>query len=411
MNRYLVGGAVRDQLLGLPVRERDWLVTGSSAEQLIDLGYRPVGRDFTVFLHPRTGEEHALPRAGSEAGGDELGQVEADLRHRDLTINAIARAGDGTLIDPLGGVADLQARRLRHTPAFADDPIRVLRLARLAARYRALGFRVAAETRALVQRMVTQGRLRDLTPERVWQELVKALSGAAPRVFFETLRECHALACVLPELERLFGVPQPPRWHPEIDCGEHSLLSLDRACESSQLPEVRFAALLHDIGKGTTPAHLWPRHIGHEGRGARQMERLCRRLRAPKRYQALGVRAARHHTDCHRLRSLRPITLLRLLQALDALRRPRNLEPFLQVCEADFHGRTGWEQRPYPQSDWLRQAQQAVLAVDAGAIAARLSDPRQIARQVQLARQRALRTLRAGWPEAPTLNNRPGRPP
>jgi len=411
MNRYLVGGAVRDQLLGVPVRERDWLVTGSSAAELIALGYRPVGREFTVFLHPDSGEEHALPRGTPGDATDERALVEADLRRRDLTINAIARDGNGSLIDPLDGVSDLQAGRLRHTPAFTEDPIRVLRLARLAARYRRLGFQVAPETCTLVRQMVEQGRLQTLTPERVWQEMEKALAGASPRTFFETLRQCAALAPLLPELDRLFGIPQPARWHPEIDCGEHSLLTLERAAELSPLPEVRFAALLHDIGKGTTPAQQWPRHIGHETRGARLMQGLCQRLKTPNRYRDLGLKAARYHTDCHRTRQLRPRTLLRLLQALDALRRPPKLQSFLLVCEADYRGRTGWEQRSYPQAAWLQQARQAALSVDVAAIAVRASTPQQIARHIQLARERAILAVKSTWPDEPVLNNLPWKSP
>lgn len=410
MKRYLVGGAVRDQLLGRPVLERDWLVTGISAGDLIAQGYRPVGRDFTVFLHPETGEEHALPRAGDSDGMDERRLVEEDLRHRDLTINALARAEDGTLIDPLGGLADLRARRLRHTPAFASDPIRVLRLARLTARYHDLGFRVAAETRRLVQGMVAGGRLQGLVPERVWQELERAIAGDHPRIFFETLGECRALAPILPELERLFGIPQPAQWHPEIDTGEHSLLTLDRACELSLLPEVRFAALLHDIGKGLTPPSLWPRHPGHEERGAQLLKALSARLRTPRRFRDLGMAVARYHTDCHRIRTLRPATLLQRLQALDALRRPQRLEHFLSACEADFHGRTGWEERPYPQAQWFRQARQAAASVDAARIAAADPEPRRIARRLQQARTRAIAAIRQEWTADPPLNNSPQRP-
>jgi len=411
MNRYLVGGAVRDRLLGLPVQERDWLVTGSSAAELVALGYRPVGREFTVFLHPESGEEHALPRSTPDNAADERSLVEADLRRRDLTINAIAMAGDGSLIDPLGGIPDLQARRLRHTPAFTEDPIRVLRLARMAARYRHLGFQMAPETCTLVQQMAAQGRLQALTPERVWQEMEKALAGASPRTFFEALRQCAALAPLLPELDRLFGIPQPAHWHPEIDCGEHSLLTLDRAVELSPLPEVRFAALLHDIGKGTTPAQQWPRHIGHEARGARLLQDLCKRLKAPNRYRDLGLKAARYHTDCHRLKQLRPRTLLRLLQSLDALRRPQNLQSFLLVCEADYRGRSGWEHRAYPQAAWLQQARQAALTVNTTAIVAQAASPQQIARSIQRAREQAIQAVKATWSDEPVLNNLPWKSP
>ena len=404
MKRYLVGGAVRDRLLGRPPRERDWLVTGIDAAGLIARGFRPVGRDFTVFLHPETGEEYALPRVPA-GNHDETSRVEQDLRRRDLTINAMALAEDGRLIDPLGGRADLEARRLRHTPAFADDPVRVLRLARLAARYHDLGFRVVQETRSLVRRMAADGRLSGLVPERVWQELERALAGDHPRVFFDTLRAGGALAPLLPELERLFGVPQPRRWHPEIDTGEHSLLSLERACELSPDPAVRFAALLHDLGKGVTPPGLWPHHQGHEGRGAGLVRALCWRLRIPRRFSGLAVAVARYHTDCHRVRELRPATLLHRLQSLDALRRPQRLEPFLLACRADLLGRPGWEGRPYPQADWWRQARDAALAVDAGRIARATADPRRIAEHIRQARVQAIARVRAGWEQLPPLNN------
>ncbi len=397
MRRYLVGGAVRDRLLGIPPRERDWLVTGADPETLTALGYRPVGRDFTVFLHPRSGEEYALPRADAGREADERTLVEQDLRHRDLTINALALAEDGTLIDPLGGRADLEARLLRHTPAFADDPVRVLRLARLAARYHDLGFRLAPETRALAREMATDGALDALVPGRVWQEAERALTGPRPRIFFETLRDCAALAPLLPELERLFGVPQPERWHPEIDTGEHALLSLERACELSPAGEVRLAALLHDLGKGLTPRAQWPHHRGHEGRGARLAAALCRRLRAPNRYAELAVAVARFHTDCHRVAELRPATVLKRLQALDALRRPQRLEPFLLACRADLLGRPGWETRPYPQADWFRQARDAALAVDTAAIARATTDPGRIPARIRQAREQAIALVRQEW--------------
>jgi tRNA nucleotidyltransferase (CCA-adding enzyme) len=400
MERYLVGGAVRDQLLGLPPRERDWLLTGTNADQLIARGFHPAGRDFTVFLHPESKEEYALPRAMVHAGVSAREQVEADLRCRDLTINAIAQAADGTLIDPLNGQADLQKRLLRHTPAFAEDPIRVLRLARLQARMADLGFRIADETRSLVQAMARRGDLEQLVPERVWGELVKALQGPAPGLFITALRECHALAPILPELDRLFGIPQPARYHPEIDSGIHSLLTLERACELSPLPEIRLAALLHDLGKGTTPPQQWPRHIGHEARGARLVEGVCQRLRAPNRFRQLAVAVARFHIESHRALALRPKTLLRLLQHVDALRRPQRLDPFCLACQADLRGRPGHENEPYPQARFLHSVCNAARNIDSRALLQN-TPAKQIPQRIQQARLQAIRAAKTEYEKDP----------
>ncbi len=400
MKIYLVGGAVRDRLLGRPESERDWLVIGAAPEQLLALGYRRVGRDFPVFLHPETHEEHALPRHGRGEESAQPATLEEDLARRDLTINAMALGPEGELIDPCGGRRDLEQRILRHTPAFEEDPLRVLRLARFAARFQPLGFRVAEETCALAGAMAKRGELDRLVPERVFAEISRALEEEQAPEFFRVLRECGALTPVLPELDRLFGVPQPERHHPEIDSGLHSLQVLEQACRFSREPEVRFAALLHDLGKGTTPKNEWPRHIAHEKRGVPIIEALCARLRIPNRWRELATLTARYHLDVHRAKELRPTTLLKLLEALDAVRRPERFEQFLLVCRADRLGRPGREERPYPQADYLRTARAAAAAVDSRVIAKEL-DGRQIEEQLRRARLEAISEVarRFPWPE------------
>lgn len=379
MRTYLVGGAVRDRLLGRPVVDRDWVVTGSTPAAMVDAGYQPVGKDFPVFLHPQTHEEYALARTERKSGTGYHGfefdtsasvTLEEDLGRRDLTINAIAMTDEGDLIDPYGGADDLRSRILRHvSPAFAEDPVRVLRLARFMARFAPLGFKVADETLALMLSMVASGELDHLVAERVWQEFERALAEPAPRAFIETLCACHALPVLLPEVHSLFGVPQPPQWHPEIDSGRHTLMVLDQACLLGPQPELRFAALCHDLGKGSTPEADWPSHHGHEERGAAHCEALCERLRAPRRFRELGVLTARWHTHCHRVFELRPVTLASLLEALDTSRRPQRFQFFLQVCEADVRGRLGFENRPYEQAAFLAAAADAWHGVDAAAIA------------------------------------------
>jgi tRNA nucleotidyltransferase (CCA-adding enzyme) len=373
MQSYLVGGAVRDALLGLPVGERDWVVVGSSPAELEARGFRRVGRDFPVFLHPTSNEEYALARTERKTGPGYRGfetrfspevTLEEDLARRDLTINAIAQDDSGALIDPFGGGADLSNRVLRHvSAAFVEDPVRILRVARFAARFAPLGFRVAPETLALMQRMVNTGEADALVAERVWAETARALEAPAPQAFFSVLRACGALAVVFPELERLFGVPQPPRWHPEIDTGVHVLMVLKLAARLSPLARVRFAALTHDLGKGTTPASEWPKHVGHEARSAELIEALAARLRVPNDFRELAVLVARHHGVCHRALELRPGTVLELLEASDALRRPERFEEFLLACEADMRGRTGFEDRPYAEGEFLRAARRAVEGV------------------------------------------------
>ncbi|HXQ31510.1 MAG TPA: multifunctional CCA addition/repair protein [Steroidobacteraceae bacterium] len=372
MQIYLVGGAVRDALLGLPVTERDWVVVGAVPEDLTRLGYRHVGRDFPVFLHPDTHEEYALARVERKTAPGYHGfetrfspdvTLEEDLRRRDLTINAMARDAAGALIDPYGGRADLERRILRHvSEAFAEDPVRILRVARFAARYAPLGFSVAPETLALMRQMVSNGEARALVPERVWAETAKALAEPAPQAFVSALRAAGALAVVFPELERLWGVPQPARWHPEIDTGVHLLLVLEAAAALSPLARVRFAALTHDLGKGQTPPAEWPKHVGHEARSVALVHALADRLRVPNDFRELAVLVARHHGVCHRALELRAATVLELLENCDALRRPERFDEFLLACEADMRGRTGFANLPYPEGAFLRDAQAVVRA-------------------------------------------------
>lgn len=371
---YLVGGAVRDALLGLPVRERDWVVVGARPEDLTDQGYQSVGKDFPVFLHPQTKEEYALARTERKTGPGYRGfdtrfapdvTLEQDLERRDLTVNAIAQDQDtGELIDPFHGKADLDARLLRHvSAAFVEDPVRVLRVARFAARFASLGFTVAPETMVLMKDIAAKGELSALVPERVWQETQRALEQSSPWVFFEVLREADALPIVFPEVAALFGVPQPEKWHPEIDSGVHTLMVLQQAARLSQDPIVRFAALTHDLGKGTTPSHEWPRHIAHEQRSVALIEALCQRLRIPNTYRDVAVLVGRYHLLSHKLLELRPSTLLDLLEHLDALRRPARVEQFIVACEADARGRKGLEDRDYPQSAMLRRAREVAANV------------------------------------------------
>ena len=361
MESYLVGGAVRDRLLGRPVTEEDYVVVGATPDEMLSRGFRQVGRDFPVFLHPQTNSEYALARTlrgdrgQGEVHADPDVTLEEDLARRDLTINAMAMTPEGALVDPFGGEDDLKQRLLRHVSgAFTDDPIRVLRVARFMARYAELGFQVAEETLSLMRQMADSGQLEELVAERVWQELVRALAEEDPRPFFETLREVGALSRILPELDGLYGVPQPPRWHPEIDCGVHTLMVLKVACELSESTEVRFAALTHDLGKANTPERILPSHYGHESRGQKLVERLCQRLKAPARYRELASVSALYHGFTHRLYDLRAKTVIKLFTGLDAFRRPERLEQFLLVCEADYRGREGFRERPYPQSSDLR---------------------------------------------------------
>jgi len=373
MQVYLVGGAVRDELLGIPARERDWVVVGAQPEELEKLGYMPVGRDFPVFLHPHTKEEYALARLESKVAPGYRGfatrfsadvTLEEDLRRRDLTINAIARRENGELIDPYGGAQDLKARILRHvSEAFVEDPVRVLRVARFAARFGDRGFTVAPETMRLMRAMVASGEVNALVPERVWQETERALGETRPELFFETLRECGALEVIFPEVAALYGVPQPPRWHPEVDTGIHVMLALKAAVRLGAATPMRFAVLMHDLGKAATPRAQWPSHHGHEEAGVVRIEALAARLRIPKEHTELAVLTARHHGVVHRALELRPATLLELLEKTDAVRRPGRFRALLTACEADARGRTGLEEQPYPQAELLRRAQEEIAAV------------------------------------------------
>jgi tRNA nucleotidyltransferase (CCA-adding enzyme) len=379
MRVYRVGGAVRDRLLGLAVNDEDWVVVGASIEEMLAAGYTPVGRDFPVFLHPHSRDEYALARTerksapgyrGFTVHADPAVTLEEDLARRDLTINAIAQDNDGTLIDPYGGRQDLQAGVLRHvSAAFEEDPVRILRLARFAARWPA--FVVAPQTAALCARMVAAGEADALVPERVWQELSRGLMEAQPSRMFAVLRDCGALARVLPEVDRLWGVPQPEAHHPEIDTGLHLMMVLDCAARMNAALPVRWACLVHDLGKGTTPKVEWPRHIAHEARSAKLAERIAERLRAPIDCRELGAVVAREHGHIHRSESLNAAATLRLLERCDALRRPERFEQALLACECDARGRLGLEDAAYPQRERLSAALRKVLAVDATAAASR----------------------------------------
>ena len=403
MQVFLVGGAVRDEQLGISLRERDWCVVGATPEILIADGYMQVGKDFPVFLHPTTSEEYALARTERKTGPGYHGfafdfsadvSIEDDLSRRDLTINAIAKDDEGRLIDPHGGLKDIEKRVLRHvSDAFSEDPVRILRVAKFAARFSALGFQISGETMTLMRSMVDAGEIDALVADRVWKETEEALCGNNSRVFFEVLRNCGALERLFPELEALFGVPQPAKWHPEIDTGLHTMLVLDQAEQRSPELAVRFAALTHDLGKGTTPKNVLPSHPGHEARGARLVRELANRLPLPKSCRDLGVMVAQFHTHCHQALELRNKTILDLLEKTDAFRRPERFEHFLIACEADAKGRTGLENRPYPQSDFLRGAFAAASSVDAGAIAEKHQGAK-IPIAIREARAKAIRSFK-----------------
>ncbi len=379
MQVYLVGGAVRDEQLGLPVKERDWCVVGASADELIGQGYKQVGKNFPVFLHPETGEEYALARTERKTAAGYHGfafntspdvTIEEDLSRRDLTINALAKDDDGHLIDPCNGLADIKQRLIRHvSDAFAEDPVRILRAAKFAARFAHLGFRIAPETRDLMRQMVADGEADALVPDRTWKETAAALAGKDPRIFFESLRACGALRVVFPEIDALFGVPQPAKWHPEVDTGVHTMMVLDVAEELSSDVEVRFAALVHDLGKGTTSADDLPSHPGHEQRGCELIRSLSNRLPVPRSCRDLALIVAEYHTHCHRVLELRDSSVVNVLEKTDAFRRPERFSQFLLACEADARGRLGLEHVEYAQADYLRSAYQAAMAVDAASIA------------------------------------------
>lgn len=374
MKTYLVGGAVRDHLLNLPVTERDWVVLGETPESMLQQGFRPVGKDFPVFLHPENNEEYALARTERKTAPGYKGfsihssqdvSLEQDLLRRDLTVNAIAMSSKGEIIDPYNGVDDLKKRILRHvSPAFSEDPVRVLRVARFAARYAHLGFHIADETLRLMQQMVHSGEIDHLVPERVWAELYKALIEKTPSAFFYSLRECGALAKIFPEINALFGIPQPQQHHPEVDTGIHTMLSLDLAARLSDNPEIRFAVLVHDLGKAISPTERLPHHYGHEKTGLPILEQLADRIRVPNHYRTLAKQVMRYHTLAHKAFELRPATLTDLLADLGAFKNTSNLKDFLLACEADARGRAGKENTAYPQADYLLEAAKAGGAID-----------------------------------------------
>jgi tRNA nucleotidyltransferase (CCA-adding enzyme) len=372
MQTYLVGGSIRDQLLGLPIKDRDWVVVGSTPEEMINKGFQAVGKDFPVFLHPKTHEEYALARTERKTALGYKGFVihaaqdvtlEQDLIRRDLTINAIAQDEHGNIIDPFNGQQDLKDKILRHvSPAFTEDPVRVLRIARFAARF---DFTIADETKQLIAEMIANQELEHLVAERVWQELEKALATPRPSLFFMALREVGALPVIFPEIDRLFGVPQVPKWHPEIDTGVHVMLVLDQAAKLSKEITVRFAALCHDLGKGTTPADILPQHIGHEQRSVKLTQALCERLRVPKEMQILALKVAEYHTHMHLLFEMKSATILKVIEALDAFRKPERFAHYLLASEADFRGRPGYETCPMPELDVFKHCFQAAQAITA----------------------------------------------
>jgi tRNA nucleotidyltransferase (CCA-adding enzyme) len=405
MEIYLVGGAVRDKLLQRPVREKDWVVVGGNPAALESQGYRKVGKSFPVFLHPESNEEYALARTETKTGPGYHGfdvyagadvTLEEDLLRRDLTINAIAEAPDGKLIDPWNGQADIEARLLKHvSPAFREDPLRILRVARFAARFHELGFTVAPETLALMQDMAANGELSTLAAERIWKETAIALRETRPDIYLQTLRDCGALGRLFPEIDCLFGVPQPAKWHPEIDTGVHVLLVLRMAAQLSQSLAVRFAAMVHDLGKGTTDPQYWPSHHEHEKRGLGLIDALCDRLAVPNDCRELALHVCHFHTLCHRAAELRPDTILKLFESTDAFRRPERFEEFLLACEADARGRTGLEDRAYPQADILRTTFAAAAGVDNAAIQELGLRGPEFGAELRRWRERAVTTARA----------------
>ncbi|TQI82329.1 tRNA nucleotidyltransferase (CCA-adding enzyme) [Serratia fonticola] len=406
MKIYLVGGAVRDTLLNLPVFDRDWVVVGATPADLLARGYQQVGKDFPVFLNPQTHEEYALARTERKSGQGYTGftcyaapdvTLEEDLLRRDLTINAMARSDDGELVDPYHGKADLDARILRHvSDAFGEDPLRVLRVARFAARFASLGFTIAPETAELMRKMAESGELAALTAERVWKETEKALQSQSPQVYFQVLRDCGALKVLFPEIDALYGVPAPEKWHPEIDTGVHTLMTLAIAAQLSPELDIRFSALCHDLGKGVTPKALWPHHHGHGPAGVRLVEKLCQRLRVPNPVRDLAKLVAEYHDLIHTVQKLRPETLLKLFDAIDVWRKPQRLEQMILTSEADARGRTGFENNPYPQGDYLRQAYQVANTVSVKEVVESGLQGLAIRDEVKRRRQQALAEWKKG---------------
>lgn len=412
MQIYLVGGAVRDQLLGYPFHEHDWVVVGATPEQMLAAGYQQVGKDFPVFLHPQTKEEHALARTERKNGKGYTGfsiyaapevTLEQDLQRRDLTINAIAQDINGNYIDPYHGQADIEQRILRHvSPAFAEDPLRVLRVARFYARYAHLGFKVADDTLALMRKLSESGELNTISPERVWQETAKALSSQSPAAYFQLLYDCGALSALMPELAALWGVPQPEKWHPEIDTGIHTLLVLEQAAALSERLDIRFASLVHDLGKGVTKAELLPAHHGHEYTGLALINQLCQRLRVPNDCRELALLVCEYHQLVHKVRELKPATVLKLFNGMDLWRKPQRLTDILLCCQADLRGRTGFELADYPQAEYLQQLAKAALAVNVRQIVARGLQGEAIGAELQKTRLAAISAAKRAWPENDT---------
>lgn len=401
MQTYIVGGAVRDELLGYPIKDKDYVVVGSTPEQMVEAGFRPVGKDFPVFLHPKTHDEYALARTERKTAKGYKGFVvhaspeitlEQDLARRDLTVNAIAKNEVGEFVDPFHGIDDIKSKTLRHvSDAFVEDPVRILRIARFSARL--ADFNIAPETLSLMQQMVDAGEVDALVAERVWQELAKGLMEKKPARMFEVLRSCGALKRIIPELDNLWGVPQPPQHHPEVDTGVHVMMVLDYAAQKAFSLPVRFAALMHDLGKGTTPKEMLPRHIGHEERGVHLVKEVCKRLRVPNDCKELAVMVAKFHGKLYQSLDMRPSTLLEFLIQLDAIRQPERFNGFLQACEADSRGRTGLENCPTPAADLMRKVLDAAFTIDAGAIASKQSDVEKIKIAIFEARVEAIKRV------------------
>lgn len=393
MQIYLVGGAVRDKLLGLEVKDRDWVVVGSTPEEMQEQAYKAVGKDFPVFLHPETKEEYALARTERKSGKGYKGftfhtspdvTLEDDLIRRDLTINAIAEDENGAIIDPYNGQADLENKILRHvSQAFTEDPLRVLRVARFAARF---GFKVAPETMRLMKEISISGELKTLSMERVWQETERALGGKYPSRFLLVLRSCGALQQLFPEIEALFGIPQPKEHHPEIDTGIHTLMTLNQCSRLTEDKRIRFAAMVHDLGKATSPKDKLPAHHGHEERGVKIIQTLCKRIKVPNQYRDLAVQVSRHHLDCHRVEEMKASTIVKKLEKMDAFRQTERFEQFLIACEADARGRTGFEDRDYPQSEYFMRLFNAANNIDTRSIAANYTEGKQIAEAIHAER-------------------------
>ena len=408
MKIYLVGGAVRDSLLNLPIKDKDYMVVGATPEQMQQLGYRQVGKDFPVFLHPKTQQEYALARTERKVGLGYGGfscyashdvTLEQDLLRRDLTINAIAQDEEGNLYDPYNGVADIQARQLRHvSTAFAEDPLRVLRVARFAARFHSLGFKIATETMSLMQHMSQTEELTALTPERVWQEVDKSRGGPNPEIFFQVLRQCGALKILFPEIDALFGIPQPEKWHPEIDTGLHTLMVLTKATLLTQDKAVRFAALVHDLGKALSPKEHWPKHHGHGQKGLPVIKKLCERLRVPNEYRDLALLVSDQHQNVHQAFELRAETIVKVFDKADFWRKPERLNQLLLACIADMRGRTGFEHQAYPQSDYLNACFLAANNVDIKAIIAAGFQGGQIKQALNLRRIDNVEQVKLNWP-------------